>query len=233
MSILYERTTSWLKNCRQHLLNQGIMFTLVLLFAMPANADSFKMLFGYTESVQNNIDVFPQWVAVLEEQHNEQTFSTDTWQQFKSVTRELPLTEQLDAVNQLVNQNNYVGDPENYGLVDHWATPEQLKANGGDCEDFAISKLFTLLQLGWSPELLRLVVVQDTQLNMPHAVLAVAAEQSIWILDNQSKIIKPEGTIDHYVPIYSISGMQWWLHAPKDLNMAAVSLNSAKAPASK
>ncbi|MCP4000739.1 MAG: hypothetical protein GY727_07505 [Gammaproteobacteria bacterium] len=213
------------------------MFTLLLLFATSTNAASFNMLFGYTESAQSNIDAFPQWVAVVEEQNNEQSFRTDTWDQFQSVTRKLPRTEQLDAVNQLVNQNNYVGDPENYGLVDHWATPEQLQANGGDCEDFAISKLFALIQLGWSPESLRLVVVQDTQLNMPHAILAVAVEQNIWILDNQTTSVMSEAVIEHYAPIYSISGKQWWLHKPQDMTqgtpMAAVAHNTAQAPASK
>jgi predicted transglutaminase-like cysteine proteinase len=212
------------------------MFIVVLLSAVPVQADSFNRLFGYTESVQTNIDVFPQWTAVLEDQHSEQTFNADNWRQFQSVTSELPLAEQLDAVNRLVNQNNYVGDPENYGVEDHWATPEQLKANGGDCEDFAISKLFALLQLGWSPDSLRLVVVQDTQLNMPHAVLAVAAEQNIWILDNQIISVTSEETIDHYAPIYSISGKQWWLHKPQSMTQGmpmAAALNPAQAPAAK
>jgi predicted transglutaminase-like cysteine proteinase len=234
--ILYERIKIWLLKCRRCFLNQSIVSICALaalLSALPAKADSFSMLFGYTESVQTNIEAFPQWVALMDSPRNHQAFETDTWLQFLADVSELTPTVQLDAVNKFINRNDYVGDQKNYGRQDHWATPEELQNNGGDCEDFAISKLFALLHLGWSPESLRLVVVQDTQLKLPHAVLAVATEEKVWILDNQSRIIKPEQTIDHYVPIYSISGMQWWLHTPQDLNMAAVSLNSAKAPASK
>jgi predicted transglutaminase-like cysteine proteinase len=234
--ILYERVVCRLKNRPRRLFNQALMSIGVLaalLSAVPAKADSFNTLFGYTESIQSNIEAFPQWLAVMENPRSERTFDSDSWQQFQAITSELPLATQLDAVNNFVNQNDYVGDPENYGREDHWATPEQLQKNGGDCEDFAISKLFALLQLGWAPESLRLVVVQDTQLNIPHAILAVAAEQKIWILDNQATSVRSAQLIDHYAPIYSISGRQWWLHKPQGMQMAVVAPNSTQAPAAK
>ena len=92
--------------------------------------------------------------------------------------------------------------------------PISVLQNGGDCEDYVIVKLFSLRWLGWADDAMRLVVVQDTNLRLPHAVLAVASEGDVYILDNQASIIVPERTIVHYAPVYSISDRQWWLHLP-------------------
>jgi predicted transglutaminase-like cysteine proteinase len=75
------------------------------------------------------------------------------------------------------------------------------------------------------------VVVQDTNLGMPHAILAVASEQDVWILDNQAASIVAERNIEHYAPVYSISGRQWWLHMPPGEAMASASLSRARSPA--
>ena len=57
--------------------------------------------------------------------------------------------EKLEQVNRFFNQTPFVSDMEHWGKEDYWATPiEMLATSGGDCEDFAISKYFTLLQLG-------------------------------------------------------------------------------------
>jgi predicted transglutaminase-like cysteine proteinase len=208
---------------------RAIMSTaaLLLLFAGAAQANPFGSIFGYQEVPQQDISVFPQWIEVLEEQltsnikagscRDTESFNRchlDEWHGFLVSIRELPRKQQLDAVNRFANEKNYVLDIENYGREDYWAIPELFLENGGDCEDYVIVKLFSLRWLGWDMQSMRLVVVQDTNLRLPHAILAVAAGTDIFILDNQASIIVPERTIVHYAPVYSISDRQWWLHLP-------------------
>ncbi len=224
----------------------SIMSILVLavLVTSPAKAAPFQTLFGYTEIQQSDIHVFPQWLTVLENQHvnivkqgdciNGQVSSDcqlQNWHKFLTSIRDLAPNAQLDAVNRFANEQDYVVDIENYGHEDYWALPGQFLTNGGDCEDYAIVKLFSLLQLGWPAESMRLVVVQDTNLGMPHAILAVASGQDVWILDNQAASIVAEQNIEHYAPVYSISGRQWWLHMPPGEAMATASLSRARSPA--
>ncbi len=200
---------------------------LALLLSSPLQANPFNGIFGYQEVAQSDITVFPQWLDVLEKAviSNVQEGDCDAtgtfnkchlqeWHAFLDGIRELPLAGQLEAVNRFANDKHYVLDIDNYGKEDYWAIPELFLENGGDCEDYVIVKLFSLRWLGWDVEAMRLVVVQDTNLRLPHAVLAVANEADVFILDNQVPMIVPERTIVHYAPVYSISDRQWWLHLP-------------------
>lgn len=191
------------------------------------SASPFGGLFGYQQVPQHDISVFPQWLDVLEQHITSNLVegscaATDhfnrchleEWRGFLRGIRDLPRQAQLDAVNRFANEKNYVLDIDNYGREDYWAIPELFLENGGDCEDYVIVKLFSLRWLGWDVQSMRLVVVQDTNLRLPHAVLAVATGNDVYILDNQASIIVPERTIVHYAPVYSISDRQWWLHLP-------------------
>jgi predicted transglutaminase-like cysteine proteinase len=195
-----------------------VLLICALLVAPAAKAGPFSAMFGYGEVRQADIGVFPQWVNVLDSQDSTGTKSTDLkeedWREFLNSVRNKSSREQLDAVNRYVNRQNYVVDQKNYGSADHWAQPGQFLANGGDCEDFAILKFFSLRWLGWPAEKLRLVVVQDTKLRQPHAVLAVASGHYVLILDNQASRIVSQAAVPHYAPVYSISDRQWWLHLP-------------------
>jgi len=200
----------------------------LLLLACAAQANPFDKMFGYKEVPQADISIFPQWLEILEQELTtnlsdgdcveSERFNRchlDEWQHFLAGISHLDRATQLKKVNEFANDQNYVLDIENYGLEDYWAIPELFLENGGDCEDYVIVKLFSLRWLGWAIEDMRLVVVQDTNLRMPHAILAVAQGQDVVILDNQASRIVPESTIVHYAPVYSISDRQWWLHLPK------------------
>lgn len=192
---------------------QSVLVAIMLIVSPVAQADPFSAMFGYDGVEQADIGVFPQWLNVLKTQ-NLNKDSNDNWHQFLSSIRNKSSREQLDAVNRYVNRQDYVVDIDNYGANDHWAQPTEFLENGGDCEDFAILKFFSLRWLGWPAEKLRLVVVQDTKMRQSHAVLAVATDQDVVILDNQTPgIVSPE-SVPHYAPVYSISDEQWWLHLP-------------------
>lgn len=123
-----------------------------------------------------------------------------------------PTLELVNAVNHYMNRSPYIVDPVNWGIPDYWATPDEFFLKDGDCEDYAISKFVTLKQLGIDPSLMRLVILQDENLRIAHAVLAVRIDGVFHILDNQVDTVLPHTQILHYRPVYSINEDGWWLH---------------------
>jgi predicted transglutaminase-like cysteine proteinase len=200
---------------------------LVMLAALPAVAAAFPAgLFGYRETPERDVATFPQWVQALAREladdHRDRACGgarrgceLRDWRAFLESLRGLAPREQLARVNRFGNEHPYVLDRDQYGREDYWAIPREFLPVGGDCEDFVITKYFSLRALGYPVEDLRLVVVQDTNLRVPHAVLAVARGADIWILDNQVQQVRRHREILHYAPVYSINDRQWWLHVPR------------------
>lgn len=181
-------------------------------------------LFGYSQSLQSDTAIFGQWVQALERHILIDIPEGDcdsttlnrchlrNWLAFLETLRSRPFAEQLDAVNRYANQKDYVLDIDNYGVEDYWAVPKEFLYNNGDCEDYAITKMFSLRWLGFPTDELRIVVLQDTNLRIPHAVLAVADHDDILILDNQIQEVISHRKIVHYAPVYSINESHWWIH---------------------
>ena len=78
-------------------------------------------------------------------------------------------------------------DPVLWNLKDYCATPNQFTHKTGFCEDYAISIYISLLILGFNPDHMRIVVRQDLNLKILHAVLVVYLDGQRLILDNQIK----------------------------------------------
>lgn len=193
----------------------------------PEQVHAFpSSLFGYSQHPQPDKAVFSQWIQVLERHIELDTIDgscqesrfnrchLEQWQRFLDSIRQRPRQEQLAAVNRYANQKDYVLDIDNYGVEDYWAIPKEFLYNNGDCEDYAITKLFSLRWLGFPADELRIVVLQDTNLRIPHAVLAVANRDDIVILDNQIQEVISHRDIVHYAPVYSINEHHWWIHLP-------------------
>lgn len=206
-----------------------VVFWLVagLLCAQSSTSAAFPTeLFGYREVPQQHLSDFPQWLQVLERHVKEDVVDGSCsesrfnrchlaeWQRFLEEARRLPFRKQLEAVNRFANTRRYVLDLDNYGVEDYWAIPREFLANGGDCEDYVITKLFSLRWLGYPIEELRLVVVQDTNLRIPHAVLAVSRGPQTLILDNQVQQVLTDHEVVHYAPVFSINEDHWWIHLP-------------------
>lgn len=216
-----------------HFLAQGlpVAFVYLILCLLSGRAAAFPTeLFGYRQLAQEQIADFPQWLRVLERHLKDdlrdgpeagdctaRVFNRchlAAWRRFLDEARHLPVAEQLTAVNRFANTREYVLDIDNYGVEDYWAIPREFLGTGGDCEDYVITKLFSLLWLGYPPDELRLVVVQDTNLRVPHAVLAVAHGRETLILDNQVQAVLPDREVVHYVPVFSLNESRWWIHLP-------------------
>lgn len=186
----------------------------------------FTHLFGYKEVRQKDINNLSQWIGVLKRHAKKDVFDYnchDTffnrchfnrWFKFIDSIRHLPQRAQVEAVNRYVNRYPYVLDIVNYGLEDYWAIIRELLFNGGDCEDYAITKFFSLGLLGFPMDDLRIVILQDTNLRIAHAVMAVRLGNDVFILDNQTDSVISHGKIIHYVPLFSLDEESWWVHIP-------------------
>ena len=111
-----------------------------------------------------------------------------------------------------MNRWAYQVDPAIWNKKDYWATPNQFMYRTGDCEDYAISKYISLLHLGFTPAEMRIVVLQDLNLKILHAILVVYLDGQPLVLDNQIKQVVHASRIRHYKPIYSINQSNWRLH---------------------
>jgi predicted transglutaminase-like cysteine proteinase len=136
------------------------------------------------------------------------------WHVLMREHRELPEREKLTLVNDFFNQLEFVDDLTHWGKDDYWATPqEMLVSGGGDCEDFATAKYFTLRQLDVANEKLRLIYVKSLSLNQPHMVLGYYPEPTAdpLILDNLVKKILFASERTDLLPVYSFNAQGLWV----------------------
>lgn len=119
----------------------------------------------------------------------------------------------LEGVNGFFNTVEFKDDPAHWGKPDYWATPvEFLASNGGDCEDFAIAKYFTLRALGLSADAMRLAYVKSLSLNQAHVVLVyyTGPTRKPLVLDNLVQDILPASQRTDLVPVYSFNADGLW-----------------------
>jgi len=201
--------------------------SLACLAAAAAPARAELTLFGTVAVENRNLQPFPKWTDMLRRHLDERgkvaggceesRFNQchhKRWTELIESLKGLALEAQLERVNVEMNRHRYIIDPINWGVKDYWATPFQFFAKEGDCEDYAIAKFVTLKLAGVDPQRMRIVVLQDLNLKVAHAVLAVYDDARIRILDNQIRQVIDADSIRHYQPMYSINESAWWLHRP-------------------
>jgi predicted transglutaminase-like cysteine proteinase len=175
-------------------------------------------LFGSSEVHSSNLKMFPKWRGTLQRFEDELKScgagpcKKKQWETVIDGLRGKDLMTQLRELNTEMNDKRYITDPVNWNLPDYWATPFQFLRKNGDCEDYAISKYMALRDLGVAVEDMRIVVLNDLNLRIAHAVLAVYVNGKPYILDNQISKVVPATSIRHYQPVYSINENGWWLH---------------------
>ncbi|MFQ5955037.1 MAG: transglutaminase-like cysteine peptidase [Kiloniellales bacterium] len=189
-------------------------------------------LFGTGETRSPNLKPFKKWGGVLARYRSQRDLETRPctgrscalrhWRNFLDSLEGRRARYQINAVQRYVNQVRYIADRRSNRSPDHWATPAEFFGRGGDCEDFAIAKYLSLRALGFSSNAMRIVVLQDMSLGIPHAVLVVSHEGQRLVLDNQLKIVVAAEKIRHYQPYYSINENFWWRHNKPDRGSALV-----------
>lgn len=136
------------------------------------------------------------------------------WRALIHEQRLKPEASQLEAVNHFFNQQLFVDDLLLWQQEDFWASPlEFIGAGAGDCEDFAIAKYFTLLELGVSEDKLRITYVKALKLNQFHMVLAYypRPDAEPLILDNLIDEVKKASKRTDLLPIYNFNASSLWL----------------------
>ncbi len=112
----------------------------------------------------------------------------------------------------MLNRSAYITDMVNWGMQDYWETPLEFMLNQGDCEDYAIAKYMLLRAAGLPAEQMRIVILQDINLNEMHAILVVSHEGRALVLDNFQPNVVDSRRIVHYRPIYALNEAKWWRH---------------------
>lgn len=202
---------------------RGTIFGAAAILAVTAAAPARAELFGKVDTPFTDLRPFPKWTGVLDRYFAELADANgncatanfnrchyDEWKRFTDSARAMPKDRQLDAVNTFFNKRRYIVDPINWGIADYWETPGQFFDKNGDCEDYAIAKYMTLRDLGWAVGAMRVVIVQDMNLNLVHAILAVQTGGNPVILDNQLAVVIDPRRIKHYRPIYAVNEEGWW-----------------------
>lgn len=139
-----------------------------------------------------------------------------SWKGMMSAANALDTEGKLKRVNEFFNRRiGWADDLTLWGLSDYWATPmDTLGKGAGDCEDFAIAKYFTLINLGVPVESLRLVyvkiksnVLDNEDPGKAHMVLAYykTPDSDPLILDNQITDIKSASRRKDLTPIFSFN----------------------------
>ncbi len=199
--------------------------------AAYAPMGQYPKIFGSAEKESKSLAAFTKWTQMFE--HFDAALNTqsgqNTMNQFKSqieFLRGLPMNKVVSGVNEIVNRIPYINDSDIYGKSDYWASPIEFIQNGGDCEDFAITKYVALRALGIPEERMRILVLQDLQKNVPHAVLVVYTDNGPVLLDNQIKTVTHVDRVSHYKPIFSINRDSWWLHTKPKTNVTVVASSS-------
>lgn len=198
----------------------------LLLAAVPAAATADRpFLFGSQEFRSPDLRPFPKWTGVLARHQaslgriapacTRSQFghcAPEGWPEFLAGLKGQSRRAQVDAVNAAMNKARYITDLVNWATQDYWATPSEFFWKDGDCEDYAIAKYLSLKALGFDVDSLRLLVVQDLNLKIPHAVLVVYLDGKALLLDNQTSSVVEADRVRHYRPIYSVNETAWWLH---------------------
>ncbi len=131
-----------------------------------------------------------------------------------AASQHLPEIQKLTKVNDFFNRLKLESDMTHWEQEDYWATPvETLASGGGDCEDMAIAKYFTLTAIGISEEKLQITYVKALNLNQAHMVLTYFSEPDAMplVLDILEPLVKSATERKDLLPIYGFNGTGLWL----------------------
>ena len=121
----------------------------------------------------------------------------------------LPEDHAVIKVNQFFNQLEYRSDINTWNKSDYWASRLEFIGKGqGDCEDYAVAKFLTMIQLGVPAEKLFLTYVKAVgYADAAHLVVTYYKEPGTvpFVLDNYNKAILPATRRPDLIPVYSFT----------------------------
>jgi len=162
------------------------------------------------------ISVLPQWQRVLEDHAFQNAIEPSkkfhAWRKFVNSIRNDSPVRQLLKVNLWFNGFPYKQDNWIYGKDDHWATPSEFLENGGDCEDYVITKYITLRELGFAAEDMKIAMVYDVFSGTDHALLVVDHDGEKFVLDNRDNMTVASHYTKRYKPHYVFNENGLWTY---------------------
>ncbi len=127
----------------------------------------------------------------------------------------LPEDQIVINVNNFFNQLEYRSDIKTWNKSDYWASRLEFLGKGqGDCEDYAVAKFLTMIQLGVPGEKLFLTYVRAVGFPEPaHLVTTYYKEPDTvpFVLDNYNKKILPATQRPDLVPVYSFTAKDLYI----------------------
>ncbi|HEX9769845.1 MAG TPA: transglutaminase-like cysteine peptidase [Kiloniellales bacterium] len=190
-----------------------------------AATEARASIFNTTETRHEGLAPFPKWTGTLEKYFDERKDRPGScadisfnrchyaeWYGVLDVLRDRDVDTQLKRVNQFMNEHRYIVDPINWGVLDYWASPGEFFRRHGDCEDYAIAKFLSLRVLEAPVDDMRVVILDDLNLRVGHAIVVAWRAGEALILDNQLSIVVEARRIHHYRAIYSVNESGWWRH---------------------
>ncbi|WP_428820430.1 transglutaminase-like cysteine peptidase [Microbulbifer sp. MCCC 1A16149] len=137
------------------------------------------------------------------------------WQALVTSQQDALEWHRLLKINHFFNRIPFAEDKDHWGQQDYWATPVEFLSSGrGDCEDYAIGKLFSLYATGVEVEKLRLMHVYSEPLGQAHMVLLYMANpgEHPLVVDNLVDKITAARDRTDLDPLYSFNPRGLWLN---------------------
>ncbi|MFT6986166.1 MAG: putative transglutaminase-like cysteine proteinase [Psychromonas sp.] len=143
--------------------------------------------------------------------------------------RNLAEIEKVQSVNRFFNRFQYLKDINEWNKNNYWATPKEFVIHGGgDCEDFAIAKMFHLIDIGVDSNKLMLAYGKTIPANRDHIVLLYYKLPSSMplVLDNNESYLEPLNERYNLKLVYAFNGgYERNLIAPDKFNLYRVRVN--------
>lgn len=136
------------------------------------------------------------------------------YEEIKSQTKKLEINKKISQINFFINGTLSEFDNQTFGIDDYWMTPKEFMIKGyGDCEDYVITKYFTLLELGLKKENLYFAVVDVKGSADSHMVLLYVENKnsSPLVLDNLSFKVLPLSKRLDLTPKYAFNEIDSYL----------------------
>jgi predicted transglutaminase-like cysteine proteinase len=201
---------------------RAALAAMVLLLSFGGATAQVPSYFDTIETRHNDITAFAKWLRVLAQYPRDRAAAQaactaspcalQDWWAFVQSLRGLDRMSQIERVHEHFNQYRYIEDPTNWGIDDYWEAPSEFLVRSGDCEDYAIIKYFSLRELGFSDDEMRIVVILDRNVNLLHAVLVVRFGGIWYALDNRSRSALPATSFHGFLPYFSINARAYWTH---------------------
>ncbi len=177
--------------------------------SMELERKRYEDFFALTEDVHNK-DVYRLKVLYdVKDTHGEKAFERlQDWYTLIDDNKNIAEKDKIEKVNKFFNRFNWKSDSANWESEDYWANPvEMIISDGGDCEDFALAKYFTLLELGVAADKLRMTVTTTRENREPHMVLAYYKNPTAdpLIMDNLVRKVKKASLRNDINPVYSFN----------------------------